>query len=57
MRAAAENSFARVLNLHGGAYIVIHRQTVYYLCVCVCVCVRVCVSDIVVSKFGDLNRG
>ena len=31
MRAAAENSFTRALNLHGGSvYIVIHRQTVSF---------------------------
>ena len=28
--AAADNSFARELNPHGGAYIVIHRQTVSF---------------------------
>ena len=31
MRVAAENSFARVLNARGGAYIVILRQTVSLL--------------------------
>ena len=30
MLAAAGNSFARELNPHGGAYIVIHRQTVSF---------------------------
>ena len=28
MLAAADNSFAREFNPHGGAYIVIHRQTI-----------------------------
>ena len=39
--AAADNSFARVLNPHGGAYIYIYIYI--YVCVCVCVCVYVCV--------------
>ena len=37
MRAAAENSFTRGLNPHGGAYIYIYIYI--YICVCVCVCV------------------
>ena len=36
MRAAAVNSFVRVLNLHGGAHIYIY---IYSEFVCVCVCV------------------
>ena len=38
--AAAGNSFARVLNPHGGVYIYIYIYI--YMCVCVCVCVCVC---------------
>ena len=34
IRAAAENSFARVLNPHGGAYIYIYIYIYVYICVC-----------------------
>ena len=37
MQAAAENSFASVLNPYEGAYIYIYIYI--YMCVCVCVCV------------------
>ena len=48
--AAADNSFARVLNPHGGAYIYIY----IYMCVCVCVCV--CVEKGKTEKNMLVNR-
>ena len=56
MWAAAENSFARVLNPHGGAYIVIHRQFFRralhtYIYVCVCVATRPHEQDAIQGQF------